>query len=141
MESASLAAKEKKAGAENGEQSGGGLGDFVPDDLDPVDGGHVGCSGNVAHAHIKHACGEAIEADVVTGRGGLAIEVGIEAADSKARNILRVEIGGDSGIGKIDDGGGAVGSGVAVDEDIVVAPAEGAHVDTGDTNGSGDDDA
>lgn len=139
--SASLATKEKEPGAEEGHEAGGRFGDLVPHDLNSVDGGDVGDSGDVESFYVEHGGGEAIETDVVPRRGGLAVDVGVEASHAESGNELIVEIAGGAGAGEIDLGGGSVGAGVAVDKDIVVGPTEGTEIDAGDANGGGNNGA
>ena len=75
---ASLATEREEGGAEKGEEAGGGLGDVVmADELDPVDGGGIGCSGGVVGTDIEDGGGEPGVDHIVTGGVDLAVEVGV----------------------------------------------------------------
>lgn len=134
---APLSSHHEKGGAENGKESRGWLRDIVTHELNAVDRSHISSSGNVHCGDIEHVGRKAIVADVVAGRRNLAVEVGVKATHSKARDRLGVRVGGGPGCGKRNAGGGAVHAGVTVNEDIIVGPPERAEIDAADPNAGG----
>ena len=137
---APLPSEGEEGGAEKGEESGGGLGDVVvADDLDSVDCGSIGHAWDVVGADIEHGGSEAGVTDVVAGKADLAVEVGVEAKYAIAGGAFVVGVVGDAGGVEVDLVHRAACTGVAVNVDVVVSPAERGEIDAGDAEVGGVD--